>query len=123
MNFVMMRDRTIASVHGHAVEFKKGVATHVPPVMYDEVMAAGAVPEEELPEEEPKANDAEPTDPSERKALVMAAIEQIALKNSREDFTASGAPHGKALAAVLGFRVDNKERDLLWAEFQKKGQE
>ena len=44
MEFVSMRDRQVNSILGHCVGFKKGVPQHVPPALYDEVMAAGAVP-------------------------------------------------------------------------------
>lgn len=117
MNFIMMRDRVVSSVTGHSVSFKKGVATHVPPEMYAEVMAVGAVPEEELPEEEPAKGPVEPTDPVEREEAVMAAFTTLVTRNVREDFTAGGAPHAKALQRELGWTLHNKERDILWVKF------
>jgi hypothetical protein len=45
MNFILNRDRTVVSTLGHSVEFKKGVPTYVPPVLYAEVSAVGAMPE------------------------------------------------------------------------------
>lgn len=51
MKFTLNRDRVHASVLGLSVEFKKGVPTHVPPELYAEVQAIGAVPEDEIVEE------------------------------------------------------------------------
>lgn len=108
MKFTMHRDRTIASVMGHAIEFKKGVATHVPPTMYKEVMEAGAEPEEDL--ELPAELTA-----GERLALIKAAMEEIVKRDNREDFTAAGVPHTTAVAAVCGYTISAKERDRVWA--------
>lgn len=124
MKFVMHRNRTICSTSGHAIEFKKGELTHVPPAMYEEVMAAGAVPEEEL-DLEPKAGDevVEPMEPKARQAAIFAAFEKITLRGQREDFTASGAPHAKALSNILGWTIQNKERDAVWTAFKTREEE
>lgn len=121
MKFVLHRDRTIASTFGHAIEFKKGVLTEVPPLMHAEVLAAGGVPESEL-DLEPKKPEAvtEPTDPNERKKAVFAMFEKVVLRNKRDDFTAGGAPHGKVLALELGWTLPNKERDLLWVAYAQR---
>ena len=124
MRFVMHRNRTIVSTSGHAIEFKKGELTHVPPAMYEQVMASGAVPEEEL--EEPKEGELvqEPEVGSNaRRDAVYAAFEKLTLRGQREDFTASGAPHAKSLSNVLGWRIENKERDTLWTAFKIKDNE
>jgi hypothetical protein len=121
MKFVMHRNRTIVSTSGHAIEFKKGELTHVPPNMYEEVMAAGAVPEEELdmdPATNPEA--LEPTDPSVRQQAISEAFETITLRGKREDFTAAGSPHAKVLSTILGWTVQNKERDAAWTAFKIK---
>ena len=52
MKFTLPRDRTIASTCGLSIEFKKGVPALVPPAMYAEVIAAGGVSEDEIPEED-----------------------------------------------------------------------
>ena len=119
MKFVMHRNRTIVSTSGHAIEFVKGELTHVPPAMYEEVMAAGAVPEEEL-DLEPKSPDevVEPMDPKTRQAAIFAAFEKVTLRGQREDFTAAGSPHAKVLSQVLGWTIQNKERDAVWTAFK-----
>lgn len=124
MKFILNRDRTIASALGHSIEFKKGVATHVPPELYAEVSAIGAMPEHELTETEvKKVESAEPTDPADREAMVFAAFEGIMLRGRREDFTAGGAPHPKVLAHELGWTLHNKERDILWAKFRANAED
>ncbi|MBS0453963.1 MAG: hypothetical protein JSS14_21895 [Proteobacteria bacterium] len=115
MKFVMNRDRIVNSVLGHAIEFKKGQPTHVPPALYEEVMSAGAVPEEELAEDEkpqPKLS------AEDRKVLIVTAIEEIVLKNDPKEFTAAGMPHTKVISAKVGFDVAADERDAAWAAFQ-----
>lgn len=119
MKFVFHRARTVSSVFGHSIAFEKGVPTHVPPEMYREVMAVGGVPEDELDLDKPApTGPQEPVDPVERKAAIFAAYEAMALRNKREEFTAGGQPHLKALAKQLGWSVADKERDLTWAEFK-----
>ena len=124
MKFVMQRNRTVSSVLGHSVEFKKGEPTHVPPELYAEVMAVGAIPEEEL-DLDPKSADktTEPNDPIEREAMLFMAFDTIALRGKREDFTAGGQPHPKALESELGWKVSNKERDIAWVKFKNQAPE
>ena len=118
MDFVLHRDFTHASALGHAIEFKKGVPTMVPPALYAEVRAIGAVPEGELPEEAGPVTSTEPTDPTKRADDILAAISLMADRNDRNDFSATGAPRVPALAAVLGWKPTTQERDQLWARFQ-----
>ena len=120
MKFTMFRNRTLCSTSGLAIEFVKGVPTEVPASMHEEVLSAGGVPESEL-DLDPKTKDNdEPVDPAERQKALFAAFETMLLRSKREDFTASGAPHGKALAVLLGWTVGNKERDTAWQAYQQK---
>ena len=118
MNFTLNRDFTVASTMGAAVEFKKGVSTHVPPALYREVQAIGAIPDDEIPEAAAGATTNEPSDPAARKEALFEAFDKIALRGRREDFTAGGAPHNAVLSTELGWTVAAKERDLAWAEFK-----
>jgi len=122
MKFVLNRNKNLTSTMGHSIDFKKGVATHVQPEMWSEAQAIGAVPEEELPESKLPMSK-EPLDPVARKAEIFEAFELMKLGNKREDFTGTGAPHGKALAEALGFKIDNKERDALWLEFNTRDED
>jgi hypothetical protein len=123
MKFVMHRDRTVPSTLGHVIEFKKGVPMHVPPALHRLVLEAGGEPEEELKEDprDPKTptGKVEPGDPQEREKQILDAMEMLATENKRENFTAGGAPHNKALTALLGWAPDAKERDTLWTKFQQ----
>ena len=121
MNFTLGRDRTIISLHGHCIEFKKGVPTHVPPEAHREVLAVGAIPEADLPDDAARVVTSEPADPGERIEMLQTAFEAIIKRGRREDFTATGVPHAKALLAELGWAVGNKERDQQWVAFQTKG--
>lgn len=120
MKFVFPRDRTIASVFGHTIHFIKDEPTHVPPEMYKEVLAAGGMPEKGVDLEPPKPTTQkfEPADPVEREKAIFEAFTKLVERGQREDFTAGGQPHGKALQTALGWSLNNKERDILWVKFQ-----
>ena len=118
--FVLNRNLTIRSLTGHSVAFQKGVPTYVPREMYREVISVGAERVDGDQAEgmsEPSAPPPEPTG-AEREELVFEAFNEIVNKNAREDFTAQGAPHVKAIRTLVGFAVDNKERDTLWAKYR-----
>lgn len=121
MNFIFHRDRVIASTSGHILGFKKGVPTHVPPEAIKDVIAAGGMPEDETFDPDPPKGSGpqEPTDPTERQLALFTAFETLIKRNRREDFTAGGMPHQKALAVELGWPVAAKERDAAWVEFHK----
>lgn len=117
MNFVLLRNRTLATTSGHVIEFVKGVPTHVPADAYADAQAIGAIPEDELPENEVVEAD-EITDPEARKAAVYAAFDALVLRNGREDFTAAGSPTPKALNTLLGWALSSKERNLSWNQYR-----
>ncbi len=117
MKFILNRDRVVASAFGHSVSFKKGEPTHVPPEMYAEVIAAGAVPEEELTEPVVKKPDY-PTAPAEREAALFEAFEAIVLRNDSSDFTAGGNPKDSVVEKAVGFKVSAKEREAAWNKFK-----
>ena len=119
MKFILHRDRTVPTTRGHFIEFKKGEPTYVPPDCYDEVIAVGAVPEEELVEPEQPA-DSEPTDPVARRSALFDAFDAIVLRNNTNDFTAGGVPGAKAVTAVLGWAPDNKERTDAWNKYREE---
>lgn len=122
MKFVMNRTRTIASVMGLSIEFEKGVPTSVPAYMYQEVIAAGGVPEDELNDDDLKAgNPNKPADADAQTLAIFEVFEKLALRNVREEFTAGGQPHLSVLAKELGWNVTAKERDVAWAEFRVNG--
>jgi hypothetical protein len=117
---MLPRNRTIASTCGLSIEFKKGEFHLVPPAMYAEVIAAGGVPETEIPDDEKPPAPPTPESLAEREVLLFAAFEDMAKKNARNEFTAGGMPHLGPLAQRLGFSVEAKERDAAWAKFMAK---
>ena len=117
MKFTMPRNRTIASTCGLSIEFKKGEPALVPPAMYAEVIAAGGVSEDEIPEDELPTKAATPAALAERGAALMVAFKKIALRNDSKDFTAGGMPHLAVIQAETGWHVDSKERDATWVKF------
>ena len=122
MDFVLNRNKVVVSLTGRSIEFKKDVPVHVPQEMWGEVQGVGAIPAEDLPEEEQVVT-AEPQDATERKTKIFAGFAQMVKAAKRESFTGTGVPHAKALASVIGFSIDSKERDVLWQEFNLQGKE
>ncbi len=117
MEFILNRNKTVVGKGGHSIEFVKDQPTHVPPEMHSEVMAVGALPVDDLPAEDVDPKQA-PTDALERQALIIDAMKKLVARNQRGDFLASGVPDAKALKEVLGFNVDSKERNDVWAVYQ-----
>lgn len=117
--FVLNRDLHLPSTSGHAVEFKKGEPVFVPTPMHREVLALGAERTEAAPVETIETKDKTPQDPAERAKQIEDAIRALTLRNKREDFTAGGTAHLKALAEYLGWTPSGKERDLVSAEMAK----
>lgn len=115
MKFTLNRDKVV-SAGGHAIEFKKGVPTHVPPAAYKAVTAVGGIPDEQL-EDDPEPQSKEPADADQREKLILSTMKQMADKNAREDFTGTGMPTLPALNERLGFRIDAAERDALWTQY------
>jgi hypothetical protein len=118
MKFVFLRDRTIVSTCGLSIAYKKGEPRLTPPAMYEEVLAAGGVPEEELPEDQKPKDTTSPAAVAARERTIFEAYKKIVLRNSRNEFTAGGAPHAAVVSAETGLAIDSKERDLTWHKFQ-----
>ena len=120
MNFISNRDIVVRSLHGHAIEFKKGVPTSVPRVMHAEVMEKGILPEEG-PEQGNAVADAAPPvlapdDAEVRNDQILAVIKQIVKRNNAADFTGGGHPSATAVSAAVGWKVDQKEVKDVWVK-------
>lgn len=117
MKFTLNRDLTVCSVSGHAVAFKKGVATFVPKSMHHEVLAIGAVaadPDEVEFDDQVKPTKEAPADPAERAEMIRMALADIKARNAREEFTATGVPKAKTVVTILGFEVSAREIGDEW---------
>lgn len=119
MHFILNRDKDIASTTGRSVSFKKDVPTFVPPQMHKEVLALGAEPTEDLPEDTNAPVSKAPEDQDERDRQIRDAIEALTLANNRDDFNAGGKPNLKPLSDFVGWTVSAKERDRVLAEIAK----
>ena len=116
MRFVMLKDRVVGGTSGHFIRFVKGEPTEVPREMWSDVQAAGAVPESDLPSDEPVAVTVT-HDPVERQQKYFDAFASLEERNERGDFTASGLPNSKTLEKLVGFQVVNNERDSMWEKY------
>lgn len=117
MKYSLNRNHTLNTTTGHTIAFKKNELTHVPPEAVAAVLAIGGVPETDAPETIHMSR--EPTNPAVRKAMLVAAMGQIVESGGREDFSGTGAPHQRAIAAIVGFSIDERERNALWDEFMQ----
>lgn len=119
---VLARNFTLSSAKGHAVTFVKDVPTHVPPSIYQEAMAIGAIPPEgDAPFHEERAKtDAAPVDPTERAPLILSVVELLADENLSTNFTAAGVPSVDAVTKLVGFKVQSKEIAQVWQMYHDK---
>ncbi len=117
--FTMNRDVTIASKSGHSIAFVAGVPVHVPKAMHHEVLAAGGVPADpdavEHEDQNKRPAGEAPSDPDERKEMIIMALNDVKARNEREDFTSAGQPKAKVIEKTLGFLVPSAEIAELWA--------
>ena len=119
---VLNRNYVLTTTKGHSVAFEKGKPTHVPPAIYQEALAIGAIPPDgadPLVEEVIKTDNA-PADPTERAPLILAVIEKLVAENARDNFTAAGSPTVDAVSKLVGFKVQSKEIALVWQSYHDK---
>lgn len=112
---VTNRDYTLVTSKGHTIEFKKGVATHVPRIVYEDALAIGAIPPDDNEAVDVTPKPAEPTGEHEdRPAKIAAAVEEVVTTGDREAFTASGKPTVGAVSDAAGFKVSAAEVGEEW---------
>lgn len=113
---ILQRNYHMITPRGHAVYFKKGAKTFVPPVVVKDAIAIGAVM---VDGEVPNLDDTKPivtgpADPAERQVAIFKAFDKIVANGVREDFMASGSPNANAVARELGWPIDARERAKAW---------
>lgn len=126
--FVSNRDITVSSTLGHSLDFKKGVPTHVPPIMRKICIERGILPVEGVEEAVVMLEEAErgpklhlaPDDVDERKEAIEKACREIAKRNHSDDFTGGGIPNANAVTAALGWKVNQVEIREIWKELRVK---
>lgn len=119
-NFTLHRTFILRTNKGHSIKFVKDQPTWVPPICIEDVIAIGAVPEENvdiIPEEELPPSD---LPPDVRESKLYEAFDTLIARNERGDFTASNQPHCKKLQAIVGFAVTNNERDEVWRKYRQE---
>lgn len=116
---VMQRSYTVRSTKGYTIRFEKGVPTYVVDQMVSECMTFGAMPAkgEVLPVEEEAIVTAAPEGLVREKAIA-GAVKTLVARNGREDFGANGRPKVAAIEKIVGFDVDQRERDSAWDKYQ-----
>jgi hypothetical protein len=130
VKFTSNRDIVVRSKStGHAIEFKKGVPTQVPPGMHSEVMEKGILPVEDDGKAvdpvkhqaavEPAKPKLPPEDGDVRNAEILEAIKVIVARNNSKDFAGGGCPHQQAVSSAIGYRVDQKEVRLVWEKHRE----
>ena len=113
------RDYTLVTTKGHVIAFAKNTPTHVPPSIYQDAIAIGAVPVDGT---DPDVLDAEkketlPMTLEEREAAIMATFDGLIERNERENFTAAGHPHFNAVSELVKFKVQGKEVAAAWQKY------
>lgn len=116
--FTLHRNYVLRTTKGHAISFKKGEPTNIPPVCVEAAVAIGARPVEGEADNVKEAPAAIIMSPAERKEQVFEAFRTMKARNERLDFTGTGIPNAKRLPQLLGFDITSKERDTYWQEFR-----
>lgn len=112
------RNYVLNTTKGHSVAFEKGKPTYVPPAIYADAIAIGAVPADGsdpavLVDPSPST---EPVDLKERADKINKAFDTLVERNGRGDFNAAGVPTAGAVSTEAGFKVQNKEVAVAWQE-------
>ena len=115
-----LRDRVISTTKGHTARFKAGEPKLIPATILEECLQAGAVLTEEADALAVPAPEIVKPNPntSERRPAIVAKMREMVARNDRDDFTASGRPDVRILERELGFKLDARERDEVWAELE-----
>ena len=112
---ILNRNHTMTSTYGHSVRFVKDQPVHVPPALYHEALAIGALfADGETLEVEVKNEDGAPTDPQARSEAIYKAVVALVERNDVDDFTAAGSPKVDAVTRAAGFKVVSKEIATAW---------
>ena len=117
----------IRSTLGHSVYFPgNDEAVFVPAILQGQALEAGAeFVEDKQKEQYEKVQDETqavrqsegPVDIKDRQAALVEGVRKLALANNSDYFTAGGLPKVKALAAVVGFRIDVSDARTAWEEY------
>lgn len=123
--FVANRDVEVATTHGIALNFKKGIPQQAPRAIHSILIEKGILPVDENGEIEtetitavtatPAGQKVTPEDASERAEAIVGAMKIIVKRNKPADFS-GGTPSAQAVSDILGWRTDQKEVRKAWVE-------
>jgi len=116
--FTLHRNYVLRTTKGHAISFKEGEPTNIPPVCVEDAVAIGARPVEGEADNINETPEPIIMSTAERKEKVFEAFRTMKARNERLDFTGTGIPNAKRLPQLLGFDITSKERDVYWQEFR-----
>lgn len=117
MKLVAPSDRIVVTSTGHTYKFIKDEPIDVAYVAVKSCLLAGcyAAVGEEIPAEKKEEPQVQLLGP-DRDEAIKEAMNKLVSRNGREDFTGTGKPDLKALAGLLNFQIDARERDTHWQE-------
>lgn len=119
--YTLHRDHILRTTKGHTIRFEANEPSWIPLSVVPDAVAIGAQPVgERIDVLEDEEKEVIPLTPEQRDDKLMTAIKQLASRNERGDFTASGLPNSKRLQAITGFEVFNKDRDAVWLTYQQR---
>jgi hypothetical protein len=113
--YTLNRDYTLRHILG-SITFRKGVPTHVPPMI---ALAARQIGAERvdgdgpslLPDDPPKKPE---LTADQRLEALNAAFDLLVEKNDPADFTGAGKPSVKAIEKLTGFDTSSTEVNAAW---------
>ncbi len=119
--YVLNRNATVSTMKGHRIRFEKDEPVFVPPICIPDVVAVGATPADgtdpDLDQDVAPGIPAAANDPVLRAEVIQAAIIKLVATNERGTFGADNAPKADAISTIVGFKVDNKERNVAWRAY------
>lgn len=116
--FVLNRNYTFRSLHGHIISFVKGEPTWVPPVCEKDALLIGAeCVDEKMDILDPEKAPVIPLTRDERQAALVAAFQLLEERNEPTDFTGNGIPSKVALEKLVDFDTNKKEYEPLWTAY------
>lgn len=118
----MNRTTTLRSTKGYIVVFEASKPTPVPSLVIEEAIGIGAAFCEEDADYVPNNNvntKEQPLFGFERTEALTKACTGIIERNAPDEFTSTGLPKMKVLEEEIGFSVDRKEVNTVWAAIQR----
>lgn len=119
VTMMLDRNKAVRSTTGHMLNFFKDEPLEVPLILVRTCAEMGAKRVDgidPLPGDDEASTPTQPTDPGQRLMDIAAAMDVIADKNEREDFTASSSPTVVAVSREVGYRVDRIEVVAAWRQ-------